>query len=121
MFQPSRGCWRTCYLSLMLLPRHLKSGERGTAVFLSDTRKCSLSTFQTEVPFKDTTFPILHKSFYMSQVKNTAANQQNWIESSNLKLHFKTSKARDQVKQSQKMKIINWSSQSKRSQKICES
>lgn len=44
----------------------------------------------------------------MSQVKNTATKQQNWIENSNLKLNFKNPKPKNQVKHSQKMKIMNW-------------
>lgn len=44
----------------------------------------------------------------MSQVKNTATKQQNKIENSNSKFNFKNPKPRNQVKYSQKMKILNW-------------
>lgn len=43
----------------------------------------------------------------MSQVKNAATKQQNWIENSNLKLNSKNPKPRNQVKHSQKIKIMN--------------
>lgn len=123
MFQPNRGCWRT-YLSLVPLPRHLKCGERGTAILLSDTMKCSLSTSQTGCSslqgrdLSNTPKKFLHKS---SEEHSYKTAKPDW------KLEFKTELPKFKSQRSSKAQPENRNNelvksfQSKRSQTIWES